>query len=281
MKWLTNTMTAGLIFFIMSTNNLCAADNEQDTPWETYGMSAGLFLSNINTSFRLGSGIGVDVDAEKLLDLDNSGNVFRISGLWRFSDNQKHRLDLSWFAFHRSGSKNVAQDFEIVNREGDTVTINAGSQVDAFFDIDIFQVAYSYSFIQDDRVDLAAGVGLYVMPIDFGIKATGLASLQGEQDFIAPLPTIGLRLDMLLAPKWYFRSGTQLFYVETGQFRGSLLATYGAIEYKPWNHVGIGLGIDSFKLGVEAEGEDYPSVDFSGNVEFEYVGIQIYTRIFF
>ena len=116
---------------------------------------------------------------------------------------------------------------------------------------------------------------------DYGIKVTGLGGSEGAQDFIAPLPTIGLRMDFALTPKWYFRSGTQLLYLETDDFRGSLLATYGSIEYKPLKHVGIGLGVDSFRLSVEAEGEDYPSIDFRGNVDFEYVGIQLYTRIFF
>jgi hypothetical protein len=274
-------MIVSLICGTIHGNFSYAEESSQDRSWETYGLSAGLFVSNLNTSFRLGSGIGLDVDAEKLLNLDSTGNVFRINGLWRFSDNQRHRVDFSWFAFHRSGIKNVAQDIELDNNNGETVTIDAGTRVDASFDIDIFQVAYSYSFLHDDRIDWAAGIGLYVMPVDYRIRAIGLADVQGEQDFIAPLPTIGLRMDIMLAPKWYFRSGTQLFYLETGQFRGSLLATHGAVEYNPWKNVGFGLGADSFTLSVEADGEDYPSIDFSGNVRFEYVGIQLYTRIFY
>jgi hypothetical protein len=161
------------------------------------------------------------------------------------------------------------------------VEVEAGTEVEAFFDIDIYQLAYSYAFLQDDRVDFAAILGLYVMPIDFGIKVEGAVDLRGDQDFIAPLPTLGLRLDIALTPKWYFRSGTQLFYLEYEQFKGSLLAAHTAIEYKPWTHVGIGLGADSFKLRAEADGEDYPSVDLKGNLEFDYFGLQAYLRLFF
>jgi hypothetical protein len=258
-----------------------AASEAADTPWETYGLSGGVFISDTNTSIRLGTGVGVDLDAEDLLGLDSTNTVFRVGGLWRFSDNQRHRVDLSWFAFHRSGSKTVGQDFEFENREGETVEVEAGTEVEAFFDIDIYQLAYSYAFLQDDRVDFAAILGLYVMPIDFGIKVEGAVDLRGDQDFIAPLPTLGLRLDIALTPKWYFRSGTQLFYLEYEQFKGSLLAAHTAIEYKPWTHVGIGLGADSFKLRAEADGEDYPSVDLKGNLEFDYFGLQAYLRLFF
>lgn len=281
MRYLSIIIIVCLIYVFAQVSKLSAAEHETNTPWETYGLSAGFFVSNLNTSFRLGSGIGVDVDAEELLDLDSTSNVFRVGGLWRFSDNKKHRVDLSWFAFHRSGSKTLAQDIEIENRDGDTVTINAGTRVKTAFDIDIYQLAYSYSFLQDDRIDFAASLGLYVMPIEYSIRAVGAANLEGKQDFTAPLPTFGLRLDIALTPTWYFRSGTQLFYLEYDQFTGSLLSSNTAIEYKPWKHVGIGLGIDSFNLSVEAKGEDYPSIDFRGNVDFEYVGAQLYARFFF
>lgn len=263
-------------------NPVLSADNASaDSPWETYGLSGGVFISDINTSIRLGTGVGVDLDAEELLGLDSTNTVFRIGGLWRFSDNQRHRVDLSWFAFHRSGSRTVGQDFEIENREGETVEIEAGTEVDAFFDIDIYQLAYSYSFLQDERIDFAAILGLYVMPIDFGIKVAGVVDQEGKQDLIAPLPTLGLRLDIALTPKWYFRSGTQLFYIEYEQFKGSLLAAHTALEFKPWPHVGIGVGADSFKLRMEADGEDYPSIDLKGNLEFDYFGLQAYLRLFF
>jgi hypothetical protein len=55
-----------------------------------------------------------------------------------------------------------------------TITIPTGTTVDTFFDLDVYQLAYSYSFFQDERIDLAAGIGLYVMPIDFGIQVSGL-----------------------------------------------------------------------------------------------------------
>jgi hypothetical protein len=119
------------------------------------------------------------------------------------------------------------------------------------------------------------------MPIEYGITVSGTLENEGQQDFIAPLPTLGLRLDIALAPKWYLRSGSHYFYLKYDRFRGSLITGYTALEYKPWQHVGIGLGFDSFRLGVEAEGEDYPSIDFRGNIDFEYVGAQLYVRYFF
>ena len=135
--------------------------------------------------------------------------------------------------------------------------------------------------MQDDRVDLAAQFGLYIMPIDIEVEVSGFANDEGTLDFTAPLPTFGLRMDIILTPKWFFRSGTQVFYLEYQDFKGSILATYGAVEYRPWDRIGFGLGVDSFRLKIEVEGEDHPSIDLRGNVEFHYVGLQLYARIFF
>lgn len=56
-------------------------------------------------------------------------------------------------------------------------------------------MSYSYSFFQDDRVDLAVSIGVYVMPIDFGVKVSGVLDEGGSEKFTAPLPVFGLRLE--------------------------------------------------------------------------------------
>jgi len=254
---------------------------QQKDPWEKYSITIGGFISTVNTSIRFGSGLGIDIDAEELLDVDSSNTVFRVGGLWRFTDTKRHRLDLSWFAYHRDGSSTVGNTLEIEDPDGNIIIILPGTDVDSLLNIDIFQLAYSYSFLLDDRIDLAAIFGLFIMPIDIELEVSGLGGGEGILNFTAPLPSFGLRMDLALAPKWFFRSGAQIFYLEYQEFKGSLLTMHGAVEYKPWDRIGLGLGIDSFTVKLEAEDEDYPYMDFRGNVEFNYVGLQLYARIFF
>jgi hypothetical protein len=123
---------------------------------------------------------------------------------------------------------------------------------------------------------------LYIMPISFGFSATGFVDEEADQNFTAPLPVLGFKFDVLIAPKWYFRSGTQLFYIQYENFTGSLVNGRAAVEYNPWKHVGLGLGIDALRMAVEADGGgDYPGIDLRGNVEFGYTGIMLYGRVFF
>jgi hypothetical protein len=264
-----------LITIFRSSLAICDEKTAPEKPWEKYSINLGAFISSTDTNFRVGSGVGISLDMEKILDFDSTNNVFRVDGSWRFTKNLRHRLDLSWFSYNLSGTKTAEVDIPI--EDG----ITAGQTLDAYFDLDIYQVRYSYSFLQDDRLDLAAKLGLYVMPIKFGLRADGLIVGEGEAKFTAPLPTIGFRMDIALTPKWFVRTGTQFFYLEYEQFKGAIASMGGAIEYMPWKHLGFGLGIDSLRIEVEAEGEDYPGIDFSGDLEFNYVGLQLYARFAF
>lgn len=151
MKSYNLTIMICLMLMVTAPSVMSAEAEQQKDPWETYALSLGGFFSTLDTSFRVGSGIGLDIDVEELLDMDSTSTVFKIGGSWRFSDNKKHRLDLSWFAFHRDGSVTVGQTIEIEDRNGETIIIDPGADVDTFFNIDIYQLSYSYSFLQEDR----------------------------------------------------------------------------------------------------------------------------------
>ena len=70
--------------------------------------------------------------------------------------------------------------------------------------------------------------------------------------------------------------------MEIGRFEGTILQSSAALEYLPWKHIGFGLGSDLLHLEIEAEGkEDYPGIDFRGNIEFGYAGLMLYGKIFF
>lgn len=274
------------VFFVISLLYLVQpafAENpaSQDTPWEKFSLNAGYFISNTKTDLSLGSGLGVTVDVEELLDLDTTNSVFRVDAFWRFTENRRHRLDFTWFSFRRDGNRTIGKDIEYEDDEGNLITIPTGSQVNTKFDLDIYKVAYSYSFFQDDRMDLAANIGLYMLPIDIGINAAGLINVDENERFTAPLPTLGIRMDFAITPKWFLRSGFDVFYLEIKEFKGAIYESHAAIEYLPWKHLGFGLGFNVFNLDIEADGEDYPQIDFVGELNFKYSGLLLYAKLFF
>ncbi len=270
-----------VILMVLVLPAWCRAESDTQLPWARYAVQAGYFMTDLDTTLRIGAGVGLDVDVEKALDLEASLSVFRLDGHWRFSDNRKHRLDLSWYSLRRDAVRTLGEDVVIEDDDGEEIVIEAGTDIKSRFDIDFYRLSYSYSFLQDERIDIALGAGIYVAPISAGIEASGLVEGAGKESFTAPLPTIAFRLDIALKPEWFLRYQTNWLYLKIDSYKGSLLQSIAALEYQPWQHAGLGLAVDTMRIKVEADGNDDIYKDFSGVIEFGYTGITLYAKLFF
>jgi hypothetical protein len=281
MRWFTPLIGIVLILSLAAGPS-AADDTAKDSPWAKFSFNAGAFLSSTATDVRFGSGLGVTINLEEAFGLEATNRVFRLDTYWRFTDNRRHRVDFSWFSLKRSAYRKLTDDITINPPNDDEITLETGAEVESFIDLDIFEIDYRYSFIQDERLDMAGGIGLYVMPISFGLNVTGIVDEQGDQAFTAPLPVLSLKIDVLIAPKWYFRNGAQLFYVEYDGMVGSVTNLRSGLEYNPWKHFGLGVGVESMRLYLEGNGQIvYPDNDLKGTVGFNYFGLNLYGRVYF
>ncbi|MFC1764442.1 hypothetical protein ACFL6U_20530 [Planctomycetota bacterium] len=245
-------------------------------PWKKSGLRIGGQAATADSSVTLGiNNLGVNVDLEEALGADTSTTSAYVYAFFRNSKNPKHRYDLSWYSLKRSSSKTIGQDITI----GDT-TFPLGTTINSHLDMDIIKSSYSYSFIQDDRVDLALSAGLYILPIRFGIEASGAFQGNEGESITAPLPVFGFRGDIALAPKWILHQRAQLFYLEYGAFKGGISDLGIGVEWRPLKNVGLGVDLTSFMMRVHAEGGDYPGVDFVGDLRLRTVGLMLYGSVF-
>jgi len=202
---------------------------EDSSPWEKCSFTLGGMLSVVDSDVRFGvKGVGIDVNFEDLLGLDSSTTSYRLNGSWRFSDNLRHRVDVTWMDLGRSGQLTTQQDVDI----GNGTVIPAGTGVKTGFQMNLIRTDYSYSFLPDERVDLAATFGLYVAPMEASLETSTGSGVQRNFDVTAPLPLTGLRMDVALTPKWFLRSSLSLFYLEISSFTGSMTDLALAVEYR-------------------------------------------------
>ncbi len=264
-----------VIFYSQSVN---AGEKENiGKPWKRFSISLGGFAAAIDGDLQLDvNGVGLTVNTEDVLDLDSSLSVIRVDGYWRFTRNLRHRFDLGWFDMNRDGTATLLSDITINN-----TTFPTGTQVTTELNLRIFKGAYSYSFFQDDRMDMGVSFGLFVMPIDFKIDASGAFEGHESESITAPLPVLGLRTDFALTPKLFLKYSFDFFYLEYDQFKGAVTENKILLEYNAFKHVGFGIGLDRFKVSIEAEGEDYPNIDFHGAFGFSYVGAMLYCKVYF
>ena len=259
-------------------------EDPTDYPWKRGYFNIGTYIATMDSAFKIGEtnlGIGLTLDVEDFLQLDTSDTSFRIDAGYRFGKTRRHKVEFSWFKFHREGSRYISDQVELPPEVGGG-TIGPGD-ITSLFNFDIYKLKYEYSFVFDNRADLNLGIGLYVMPIEFGLSAVINGVFQGDvrEDITAPLPVVGVGFDFAITPKWIIRQQVDFFYLEYDDFSGGIQSFNLALEWLTWKYVGFGLGVDAMRVKVEANGSDYPGVDFKGDVEFSYVGAQLYLKMYF
>ena len=268
----------------VSGTRAAAADNHdlEDLPWETAYINLGYYIANLDSSFRVGGdnlGVGIDINVEEFLGLESTNTAFRIDAGYRFGKRRRHRMDFSWFGFDRDAVNTLDQTIELPPELGGG-TINAGATVSSIFNFDIVSVKYRYSYVLDDRIDLNLGGGLYVMPIKFGVRELNKEGI--AEDITAPLPVVTIGFDLAVTPEWHFMQGLDMMYLKLGNFEGRITSTRLGLEYRGWDNVAVGAGIDGILVKIDAEDEtDYPGIDFIGSVKFSYFGLQTYIKFYY
>lgn len=247
------------------------AASAQEEEFNKFSVSLGVFLTDRQSKSAVKGTTGDDgtiVDLESDLGLKRSDSVFRIDGYYRF--NEKHRIDASWFDLSRSKTRVIDEEIEW----GDTVyPIN--TTIASKFDLAIYKLAYTWSFMRRDKGYLGLTGGLYIASFGAALNATAIGSLESDS-LTAPLPVFGLRGQYDFTDKVSFRASGEIFAIEYDIYDGSLFDFYAGIDYQLSEHVAIGVGINSVQLDI---GIKKPS--FDGNLDWRYDGGLLFLKFDF
>jgi hypothetical protein len=249
-----------------------------DGPWEKFSISVGGFVSESDTTMQVNSktlGVGAIVDLEDALGVESSFQTYRIDAVYRFGQTRRHQIEFHYFDSNRTGDNVLDQNLQI----GDKF-FPAGTGVTTEFDLRFANFDYAYNFLMDDRVRFGVSAGLHTTGVGLKVAATD-GSVAENESFTAPLPVIGLRADVVLAPRWRLKADLNVFYLEYDGFTGRIGDTLLSIEYIPFKNFGFGIGLNSINYRVEGDGDDPNGMDFNGQIKFELNGALIYGKYFF
>jgi hypothetical protein len=281
--WAAAALLAGAALASPAAESSATSTEGKDyLPWEKgsikFGAFAAVFESNLG--FGVNNSAGVTFNAEELFDLDSTLLVFRAEAMYRPGESLRHQLDFTYASYHRDGRGTLNEEINI-----NGVTYPVGAQVDSLFDFDIIRGTYTYAILQDERMRIALGLGLYAVPVEYrlSIETTGGRSSVEGADTILPLPALALRGDFQLIPKLFLYASIDAMYLEVSDFQGSLLDVNIGLEYRPWKHVGFGLGYNGMSVHAEAEdsSSNYPGADFVGSVDVRFSGLMLYGKLTF
>jgi len=255
-----------------------------DQPWEKLSVTFGLFLTNFDSNVVLsGSGAGVLVNFEDLLGLDTTTTQYRINARYRAW--RRHHFYFSFYDLSREAEKTLEVDIPETDPP-----VTAGALVGSNLDIKIYQVGYTCSFWNDDRLDLGAGLGFYIMDLGAGLGvlagAEGGEEIAGEvllaETITAPLPVLNLRANVAITKRVFLKNSFDVFYISLSGFEGLLLDTNLAVEGHITRFFGLGMGFNFLTVEIEGDGgSDFLGGGWNGKLNFDYSGINIYGKFFF
>ena len=235
--------------------------------WMEYDRSsfhAGTYIANFDTTVRLSSsvgGSGTEVNVEDDFGLDDSG-----TSVWLHIDRRlapKHRIDFAYYDLSRDGLADIERDIEF----GD-ISFPIGATVATNFDYRIAKLTYSYSFLQNNDLDLAIATGIYTADFDLEARNLDNDEVEGEADTF-PVPLIGMRAAYMINPRTILNGYVEYLSISTSDGEATYLDTTASLEYRFGENLGAGLAYNF----VSIDGEDKDSDDEG---DFEYRGVLLF-----
>lgn len=262
------------------TNSAIASD---DNISNRFIISLGSYVvAKADTTIALSErnvGLGVAFDPNDALGANLEQTVFRLDGGYRI--NTEDSINFSWYKITNSGSKELDGDIEWINDEGEEIIIEAGSKMSSKLGYEIFKINYAWSFYNSGKVKLFTSAGLhatrFLIDVEIVNTVSGSPNSTSTRDIKStiPLPAFGLGIIYNISPQWHWYMQAELFAMKYNDWTGSYSDLIIGIEYKPYQHFGIGVGVGANNLNVVEKTDDYK---FSYDNQINGINVHLSTR---
>jgi hypothetical protein len=258
-----------------------AADREAMRGFpDKWGFSLGTFLPAFETKVRLNgeTANGTDIDFEKDLGLNKNLTAFQFTGFYRFGDHG--RIDLVYVPWSREKTRTIDREIQW----GD-VTYDAGAEIHSKISVELLNIIYRYSFINNGKVTFGVNGG--VSSLWSKAELTGEGTISGggtasgtiakKSDVIVPIPVIGVHFDMLLTKRLLWRAEGNYFAANVSGYNGHVSVLGTSIEYFLTRNIGLGAGFASDMYNVKKSGDNGGDV----RVKYGFSGVTAYAQFQF
>jgi hypothetical protein len=246
---------------------------------DKFWFQASGYFANVDTDIRVSSNTsttpGTEIDLESDLGFDD--DEFLPSFLAGARIGSGFSLIGEYYSLSRDSSVMLERDIVV-----EDVTYPASAMIDSSFETDIYRFSVGWAFARGDNYEVGASIGLHAT--DIAVALEGQASVGGgavqvqqrRQDFLAPLPTLGLFATFEPMPK--VTIGARVDYLSLGidDYDGRLLNAQASVSYRVWRNVGIGAMYRLVDYRVDVEKERY-----TGRFDYEYNGPAIFLEVGF
>lgn len=239
-----------------------------------YGVWFGWFGAGFQSQVQLNSrllDLGTFIQFERTFDLPEQKNTFRIEAYYRF--NPRHRVQFGYYNYRRTGLKTLNEEL----RFGDLV-VPIGASSEATMGTRLLKGVYRYALFNNAAFESGLTVGISFMKLDVGLNTQILNQSNSESTSLTlPLPLVGFYASNRLWQKWFLIYSVDFFTAQIDVYDGSVVDFIMGLEYYPFNHVGLGVVANAFKIDLEVNDPG----NFDGKVDYHLRGLAVYLSFVF
>jgi len=241
-------------------------------PLDTFSFRVGAYATDFDTRVRADGEAhdGTTIDLSRDLGLEKDKTIVLVGLSWRpFA---KHELGLSWYGDDATSEKRLTRDIEFK----DTV-YTATSTIKAKFDLDAYELYYTYWAFSRDRWALGPRVGLVwyklglALQLDVNVDGSSAGGSHKEDvDTDLPAPAIGASWRWTPGEDWRLSADIGYFTANFNDIDADVTYGRAGVEWFPWRNWGFWLDYTVQRINADAD-----TSSFTGSLRFVDSGLRV------
>ena len=234
---------------------------------DNFNVSIGGFWPNKSFKLRVdGSAPEEEIDFEEDLGLSDRDTTGSLNFRWRFGE--KWSLWGQYWNLDDSGGTVLTEDIE-----WEDIVFKEGTYAAAGFDTSYARLFLGRNFWTRPGHEFGAGLGFHWLSIGAYIEGqilTSVGDLEVQQESVDadfPLPNIGAWYKYSWSSKWIVSARVDWLSATVGDYSGGLWNVQAGVDWAVFEHFGLGLYYNLFKLNVDVD-----QTDWRGKVETTQAG---------
>jgi hypothetical protein len=138
-------------------------------------------------------------------------------------------------------------------------------EVETTFKTEVGRLAYRFSFLNNERTELSAAIGLHVTELKAGLNLIG--EDQEFNEITAPLPTLGAAWKYHFNDQLTFHIRGEWLDIKVDEIKGQLTAGLAELTWYPWRNIGGSIGYHIWDVSVSST-----KGRLTGEVDYTYDG---------